>query len=251
MKVSAPEWTFSNITPKEGAVFQGRFLTLLGEKTGLQITTAQDIAQAIGLERQKQLLGCDSEEPSCSAELAAALGSDAILSGSLAKAGSSFVVTLRGVNVANGQPFATASGRLATEDALFAFLESEATEFAKRMSDAFDLYVEQKRGPRAFRVWPWLIAGTGVVAAAVGVGLLIDSRTIYDGLISRTALPDDGYRASLTSGQRSQDVGVGLLVGGVISASAGVVLAFLTRVPVQVAVAPTPTGAVAVLGASW
>lgn len=251
MKVSAPEWAFSNITSKEGAVYQGRFLTLLGEKTGLQITTAQDIAQAIGLERQKQLLGCDSEEPSCSAELAAALGSDAILSGSLAKAGSSFVVTLRGVNVANGQPFATASGRLTTEDELFAFLESEATEFAERMIEAFNLYVEQKRGRRAFRVWPWILTGAGVVAAGVGVGLFADSRTTYDTLINRMTLPDEGYRASLTSGQRNQDLGVGLLVGGLISASAGVVVAFLTRVPVQVAITPTSTGALAVLGADW
>ena len=50
------------------------------------VTSSKDVQAIVGLDRQKQLLGCGTQ--SCSAELAGALSVDAPLFGSVAKAGS-------------------------------------------------------------------------------------------------------------------------------------------------------------------
>lgn len=61
MKVSDPAWKFTGIEPDAGEGLQGRFLTLLSDKADLEIVTAADVAQILGMERQRQMLGCDTE----------------------------------------------------------------------------------------------------------------------------------------------------------------------------------------------
>ena len=137
LKVASTNWQLTGIDRAQGEVFEERFVTLLGEKSGLTVLTQRDLAAVLGLERQKQILGCDDNGNECMAELSSALGADAILSGTLAKTEKSFVVTVRGVNAATGKTFATASARLQSEEALFAWLEEEAGAFANRMRVQF------------------------------------------------------------------------------------------------------------------
>jgi hypothetical protein len=63
----------------------------LGEaasRTGLFVVTTQaEVTALLGMERQRQLLGCADDASSCTAELAGALGARFLMSGSLTKLG--------------------------------------------------------------------------------------------------------------------------------------------------------------------
>ncbi len=61
---------------------------------GYDITSPDDLAVSLGLERQRQLLGCGDSASSCTAELAGALAADRILSGSLSRVGESLLLSM-------------------------------------------------------------------------------------------------------------------------------------------------------------
>ena len=257
MKVSAPPWKLTGIEASEGSIYQSRFLTLLGEKTGLEIITAEDMEAVLGIERQRQLLGCDDGSSNCTAELAAALGADALLTGSVAKVGASYVITLRGVNTVSGTPFATATTRVQSQDAVLQFIESEAKEFAARMTEAFNLYVESRRRPAAnvqyqYKKWPWAFIGSGAGIALLGGGGFLLSRTYLAQIREATfsTVEEDQTRAS--TGQWLQDGGVVAMIAGGVTAAAGITLLFLTREGApSLAVIPIPSGGVVVMGGAW
>lgn len=73
--------------------------------------------------------------------------------------------------------------------------------------------------------WPWVIAGAGVAALGVGLGLFASAHVHYASLATSCA-PGCGVDT-----WRGYDVreraGVGLLVGGVLTAAAGVLLGLL------------------------
>src|SRR5262245_53582869 len=50
-----------------------------------KVTTQQQLATVLGLERQRQLAGCSEEASSCAAEVASALGADVVVQTTLAK----------------------------------------------------------------------------------------------------------------------------------------------------------------------
>lgn len=63
--------------------------------TGLfRVTSAKDLATILGLERQKQLMGC-SDDSNCMAELANALGADLVLAASVGRLADTYLVTVR------------------------------------------------------------------------------------------------------------------------------------------------------------
>jgi TolB-like protein len=64
------------------------------KRPGISVLTAKDMESRLQVERQKALLGC-SEEGACTAEIAGALGVDRIITGSLAKVGTSFILNLQ------------------------------------------------------------------------------------------------------------------------------------------------------------
>src|SRR3990167_7365998 len=49
---------------------------------GVQVMTARDLSTVLGMERQKQLLGC-AENHACVVEMTAALGADGVIVGDL------------------------------------------------------------------------------------------------------------------------------------------------------------------------
>lgn len=69
--------------PNEEAVLHSEALAQKLLSRGLKVQTPQDLSAVLGLERQRQLLGCGQE--SCIAELAAALGVDAMVLGQVGK----------------------------------------------------------------------------------------------------------------------------------------------------------------------
>ena len=72
------KFTVVGIDPQVADAYSDHFVTLLGRDRRLSLTTQKDISQVLGLERQRELLGCTDGKVSCLAELAGALGVDAI-----------------------------------------------------------------------------------------------------------------------------------------------------------------------------
>lgn len=82
----------TNAPPEEVRLITDLIASSLSQHRGLSVLTSADITQALGLEAQKQSLGCTDE--SCLAELAGALGAELVVGGSVGKLGSLTVVNL-------------------------------------------------------------------------------------------------------------------------------------------------------------
>ncbi|MFL5320476.1 MAG: hypothetical protein ACJ790_12520 [Myxococcaceae bacterium] len=78
---------------------------------------AAEIRTLIGVERQKQLGGCNEGE-SCQAEIAGSLGARFVLSGTLAKLGDTYQLTLQTLDTSRAQPLARATRIAKSVDAL-------------------------------------------------------------------------------------------------------------------------------------
>ncbi len=96
---------------------------LVGElrRRGLQVLSDSDIAAVLGVERNKQMLGCS--DATCLAEIGGALGVDRIVHGSVGRIGGSLVVNLSSVDSKRGIAVASASERLKS-DSDEAFLDA-------------------------------------------------------------------------------------------------------------------------------
>ena len=68
------------------------------------VVSSQDVRTMLGQERQKQLLGCSEGASSCLTELAGALGAPFVLSGTLAKLGDTYQLTLQTLDSTRAQP---------------------------------------------------------------------------------------------------------------------------------------------------
>jgi hypothetical protein len=77
---------------------------------GIQLVTQQEIAALLGFEKQRALLGCQSE--SCVAEVGGALGVERLIIGSLSKLGESWLITLRLMDAKKARTIAQADRRL-------------------------------------------------------------------------------------------------------------------------------------------
>lgn len=128
--VASTDWASSGLDAALASTLESRFLDLLSTG-GIKVTSSKDVAAFLGLERQKQLLGCSAT--SCTAELAGALGVDAILFASVVRAGSGYTVSLRVTSATNAQSIASMSGRAPTVDALQDWLDAAATKLARQL----------------------------------------------------------------------------------------------------------------------
>jgi len=75
-----------------------------------EVITQREIASILSLEKQKAMLGCETD--ACMAELGGALGADRLVAGDLAKLGESFLLHLRVVDVKKVRVAAQADRRL-------------------------------------------------------------------------------------------------------------------------------------------
>jgi hypothetical protein len=69
----------------------------------IQVITSSMMASVLGLERQKQLLGC-KDDSSCLVEVGNALGADLLISASVGKLGNTYLLSLTLIDLAKSQP---------------------------------------------------------------------------------------------------------------------------------------------------
>jgi len=241
VKVAAPDFTFVGLDAQLGAVFQERFVNRLGAPN-LHVTTQRDVAQLLGLERQKQLLGCDTAGTQCIAELAGALGVEAVVTGSIARSESGFIVNLRALRSGDAQTLASPNTRVASEAALLDWLDDAADELRGQLLRT--LRPEAPAAPLT-RWVPGLIGAALFVGGAVCTGISIAD---YQWLISSTPpalaeIPNVRQRGELLL-----PTGLSLMGAGVVGLVASLVWNASGPKPVQVGVVPLREGAALSIG---
>jgi hypothetical protein len=236
VKVAAMEWSHSGVDQVYTATLESRFMDLLSAN-GLRVTSPKDVGAVLGFERQRQMLGCGNNE-SCIAELAGALGVDALLYGSVAKGGTSYTVTLRLVNAKDAQPISSFSERLRSEDLMQDWLDAKAREIAAAAlrvlrgastgatggGDAAAV-VRASEPVRPYRGISWIPGVVAVLGLAAGVIGFIEANVLYGDLtheLSTTGQVTARAQSDASTGKTMQIVGwigAGVAVAGLAAAA--------------------------------
>lgn len=212
--VAVPALQVVGVDEAVASVYVERLATKLAADD-VRVTTARDMAQLLGLERQKALLGC-GEESSCVAELAGALGVKALVSGSVARLDSGYVVTLRLLRAPEGTLLSSASERLVGEAALLDFLDDAAVRFREALQRTFGT----ARPAPSFTRWiPALVGGALATGGAVA---LVVAATQHQALVSGSLQSRGAIDGAVATGRTAELVGYLLVGGGVASALASV-----------------------------
>lgn len=240
VKIGANEWCKSGLDKTVVETIEARFYDLL-ENAGLSVVAPKDVAAVLGLERQKMLIGC-TEEASCLAEIAGALGVDAILYGCVVKAGSGFTVTLRAVGAATAKPVASYSERVASEDKLQDWLDSSAKLMSLQLrqelggevltkeittATAAVAQVKANASPaeHKLRSAAWVPLAVGAVGGAAAVVGLLQARAANTELTQRLAAdravtPEAERIAARGNAMQIMGwAGVGVAAAGVVTAA--------------------------------
>lgn len=92
----------------DAAAFSEMVLNAVDSAKTFKVISSKEISTMLGIERQKQLLGC-GEESTCMTEIANALGSDFVMVGSVGRVGDNYLVSTRLINGATNKVTARAS----------------------------------------------------------------------------------------------------------------------------------------------
>jgi hypothetical protein len=249
VKVAAPAFSLVGIEPKLGAAFQDRFVSRLGSAQ-VRVTSQRDIEQVLGLERQKALLGCDTESSTCLSELAGALGVDLVLSASVARSESGFIATIRVIRAENGQLVAAPNTRVATEAQLLDWLDQTADSLRDTMLGK----PVATSGPPS-KVVPWVPAMVGGALAIAGAVILGLARYDYDWLNAKQPNlfdPTKGTPAQvLQEGVRFTTVGTLLAGFGAAAIVASIIWSTVSSSSPKVAFMPSATGGTLAIVGVW
>jgi hypothetical protein len=222
---------------------RGRFLSQhlaqqLSLKPRLTVTTPEDIARILGLERQRQLMGCSQNE--CVTELAGALGVDGIITSSLAKVGQGYVLNVRVIGARKGELLSAYSGRANGEDDVIALLETAANTVAEALAPA------PPPSPKRWALVPGIVGAALAVGGGVSFGISVGDRKLIEG---RTAATQADLTAAASQGKVTQMLGVvGLISGGALLVGSLLIALLVPDAP-TVSLAVTNQGGL--LALSW
>jgi len=206
-----------------------------------EVISAKDVQTLLGLERQKQLLGC--AESSCITELSGAIGARFVTSGSLVKLGTAYQLTLTTLDAERAQPIGR-SVRLA--EALPSLMDT--LPWAVAEATALPAPAEPSR------LLPGLLLGVGGAAIVgggiLGVQALTQEAALQGELSNQTALDaraDYVRRAEQPATMKT--VALGTLIGGGVLVAVGAIL--WPRGVGGSGVAVLPTGSGVALAGAW
>jgi hypothetical protein len=240
VKLAAPGVSCVGLEQGLCDVYLEHFVSVLSADGKVRITTAKDVAQLLGMERERQLLGCSDARGSCIAELAGALGVDGIVSASVAKTDSGFLVNLRVLHAADGSVWVQATGKSSSDDELQSWLDAQARNFESQLAGL-------PVGGALVRWTPAIAGGVVLVAGGVLFGWSkADAGQLTD---STNGLNAQQLSALAARGKVTQPLGAALMGVGAAGIAASLLwVALAPGAPAQVALVPTPGGAVFTLG---
>jgi hypothetical protein len=243
-KVALTTFTCSeDIGPVLCEAYERRFSSQLTRGREVEVTTQRDIGQLLGLERQRVLLGCSEDATDCAAELAGALGVDGLLSGTVTRSPSGYLVNLKVLRAKDASEWVSASERKPTELELQDALDAIALRFAGAL--------QGHEPPRVGRVLGWTGVGLGVALAAGG-GVLV-GLSKADAATLRSDVPQGPLDLENTAarGATFQRTGAVLLgVGAGVAVGCALLLLLLPE-PSGVAFAPAFSRDSAWVTARW
>lgn len=191
---------------------QERFAQGLARPGRAEVLTPRVIAAVLGLERQRQLLGC--QDDSCLAELSGALGVDALAVGDVVKLDATILLNVRVVDVRNAKTLASASATAQNFDGLLVQVDAVAADVERRL-------LHHLRGAplaKPIPVAPWLVMGIGLTATVAGSVLLATGLTDRDAVVANGQsgqLPWTPGEATLVLRNAAGRATAGLIVGAV------------------------------------
>jgi len=157
-------------TPELGGYVEDRLATQLRAR-GFQVVTPGDMAAILGMERQKQLLGC-SDDTSCYAELTDALGVSNVLLGRLTRLGTRFELDVRVIRQGSAKIIASDTRGVDDESRLGSLVERAAEALAEQLLPA------APAAPFRWRLWVPVLVGVGAIGG--GTALVVTSQLEYD-----------------------------------------------------------------------
>lgn len=218
------------VDPSLGGYAEDRLAAKLAAR-GFQVTTPADLEAVLGLERQRQLLGC-SDDTSCLAEISSALGVPYVATGRITRLGRRFELDVRVIRQKDG--VVAASDNRGTDD------EALLGELLQQASDALanQLLPRAPTTPFRWRLWVPLVAGAAVlVSGAVLIGTAERDYASFTTPGSTAAVLADAEvsaRFGALSTQRGFGIGITAL-GGALIATGFIWNALVPGAPVTVA----------------
>ncbi len=182
--------------------------------------SSAEIATLLGVERQRQLLGCNEESGSCLAEMTGAIGARFVMSGTLAKLGGVFQLNLQVMDTNTAKVIGRSSKLARDFEALrlqvpYAVAEAGGTPLPAPPS----------------RVLPYTMIGAGAAAMVAGgvVGIMgLNNESVARGELAAddansTVIlrPAQGYRDQLARADLQKTVSLISLIAGATLLGAG------------------------------
>lgn len=137
IKLAAPGFNAVDVDPKRADFLVDYLADQLSSQGGVRITTKSEIAAILGMERQRELLGCSKDGDACLTELSGALGVDALVVGNVVKVGNGTAVTLKIMRATSAEAIASASGRFEDDGKILDWMRELAPGFVRRLREAF------------------------------------------------------------------------------------------------------------------
>lgn len=215
---------------------------------GVKVFSSRDLETMLGMERQKQLLGC-SEDNQCLMEITSALGVDGVLVGDLGKFDAEYVLNLKVLSSSKGTVLALFNARCSAaqlettfENGVRALLRGVESNSPWRFTGSLEpIVVEAPVSPlRLVAIAPAVVGVGGIVAALV---LQFQAGTTYDAFTDAKKAGNGASANSLAVQGKSQELGSAIaFIGGGVALGAAVGL-FFAGAPVQPTAMISPQGA--------
>lgn len=197
---------------------------------GLRVVTQSELAALVGLERQKELLGC-AEGTSCTAEITQALGVDGLVTGSLGLMGDEFQLDVKVVATGDRPPLSVYSRRGRTS-ALLDELALASWQVAVDVLHALRPGVEPppkpalglgSSGPSGLRHLAWIPVAASFIVALVSIPYFNDARNHHTFLAtSQIDLFVTTPQQYAADGITAQNTAAGLVVAAAALMAVGV-----------------------------
>ncbi len=216
---------------------------------GVDVLSSSQVAAVVGLERQKQLLGCTATNE-CVAEFANALGVDGLLLGNVGKFGQTIQLDVRVAAASDAANLALFSLRIPDENGLLDGITQAARAIADQLSKKLKVSLVPLEQPAATVSAAQLKTQYGSVRKGGVVTFVAGAVVLVGGVIVAAAAPTP------TGGGTSdlQAVGGGLIILSLPTLLIGGLLWIFggnEQVPVKAAFLPTRDGFSFALGGSF
>ena len=246
LTLAAPEFQGAQVKP-EVVRFASEHVAQRLTAHGIRVVTSRQIATLLGMERQRQLMGCAEDDASCTLELGNALGAEVVMLGDLAQLGRTFVVNVKVMRSRDGLQLAAASVTAASEDALPAALDQAADSLRDQLRPLLPAEARPSGGLRRLAWVPAVAGGAALAVGGVFLGLSVDTHNqLRD---TRPDAPPLDAAAAARAGETQQAVAwAGFGVGTAALLTAGAFLVFGGPRDATPAVALVPGGAVVGIG---